>query len=113
MMIGFTLGRYLSLNFIRMIMMVFGTVFALVYTIDLVELLRRAGDAPNATAALMAQLALFRTPGGRRAGVPLRGAVREHGGAAAAQPQARARRSRARPESRRGSSSSPASWSRR
>jgi lipopolysaccharide export system permease protein len=55
MMIGFTLGRYLSLNFIRMIMMVFGTVFALVYTIDLVELLRRAGDAPNATAALMAQ----------------------------------------------------------
>lgn len=62
MMIGFTLGRYLSLNFIRMIMMVFGTVFALVYTIDLVELLRRAGDAPNATAALMARLALFRTP---------------------------------------------------
>ncbi len=62
MMIGLTLGRYLSLNFIRMIMMVFGTVFALVYTIDLVELLRRAGDAQNATAGLMAQLALFRTP---------------------------------------------------
>ncbi|CAA9315354.1 MAG: Lipopolysaccharide export system permease protein LptG [uncultured Microvirga sp.] len=62
MMIGFTLGRYLSLNFVRMIMMVFGTVFALVYTIDLVELLRRAGDAQNATAGLMARLALFRTP---------------------------------------------------
>lgn len=62
MVIGFTLGRYLSLSFIRSILMVFGTVFALVYTIDLVELLRRAGDAQNATAVLMAQLALFRTP---------------------------------------------------
>jgi len=61
-MIGFTLGRYLSLNFVKMIMLVFGTVFALVYTIDLVELLRRAGDAPSATAGLMAQLALYRTP---------------------------------------------------
>ena len=42
--------------------MVFATVFALVYTLDFVELMRRAGDAEGATPALMAQLALFRTP---------------------------------------------------
>src|SRR5918998_4094780 len=61
-MIGFTLGRYLSLHFARTIFMVFGTVFTLVYTLDFVELMRRAGDAEGATAGLMAQLALFRTP---------------------------------------------------
>jgi LPS export ABC transporter permease LptG len=62
MLIGATLGRYFSLRFLRMIMLVFGTVFALVYTIDFVELMRRAGDAEGASAGLMAQLALFRTP---------------------------------------------------
>jgi lipopolysaccharide export system permease protein len=62
MLIGWTLGRYLSARFVRTILMVFGTVFALVYTLDFVELMRRAGDAEGATPALMAQLALFRTP---------------------------------------------------
>src|ERR687893_1738119 len=62
MLIGWTLGRYLSARFVRTILMVFGTVFALVYTIDFVELMRRAGDAEGASPALMAQLALFRTP---------------------------------------------------
>jgi lipopolysaccharide export system permease protein len=61
-MIGFTLGRYLSLHFARTIFAVFGTVFTLVYTLDFVELMRRAGDAEGATPALMAQLAVFRTP---------------------------------------------------
>jgi lipopolysaccharide export system permease protein len=61
-LIGWTLGLYFSTRFIRTILAVFGTVFALVYTLDFVELMRRAGDAENATAALMAQLALFRTP---------------------------------------------------
>jgi lipopolysaccharide export system permease protein len=41
---------------------VFLTVFALVYTLDFVELMRRAGDAEGATPGLMARLALFRTP---------------------------------------------------
>jgi lipopolysaccharide export system permease protein len=62
MLIGATLGRYFSLRFGKTILMVFGTVFALVYTIDFVELMRRAGDAEGASAGLMAQLALFRTP---------------------------------------------------
>ncbi len=62
MLIGFTLGRYLSGRFLRMIVAIFATVFALVYTIDFVELMRRAGDAQGATAGLMAQLALLRTP---------------------------------------------------
>jgi lipopolysaccharide export system permease protein len=62
MLIGWTLGSYLSGNFARTILAVFGTVFALVYTLDFVELMRRAGDAEGATPALMAQLALFRTP---------------------------------------------------
>jgi len=62
MLIGITLGRYFSARFARTILAVFGTVFALVYTLDFVELMRRAGDAEGASAGLMAQLALFRTP---------------------------------------------------
>ncbi len=62
MLLGWTLGRYLSLNFLKMVLMVFGTVFALVYTIDFVELMRRAGDAEHASAGTLARLALFRTP---------------------------------------------------
>ena len=45
MLIGATLARYFSLRFLKTILIVFGTVFALVYTIDFVELMRRAGDA--------------------------------------------------------------------
>ncbi len=62
MLIGATLGRYLSLRFLRTILAVFGTVFVLVYTLDFVELMRRAGDAEGASASVMATLALFRTP---------------------------------------------------
>lgn len=62
MLIGATLGRYFSRQFLKTIFVVFGTVFALVYTLDFVELMRRAGDAEGATAGKMALLALFRTP---------------------------------------------------
>jgi lipopolysaccharide export system permease protein len=62
MLIGMTLGRYFSLRFVRTILAVFATVFALIYTLDFVELMRRAGDAEGASAGLMARLALFRTP---------------------------------------------------
>ncbi|WP_230531182.1 LPS export ABC transporter permease LptG [Microvirga roseola] len=62
MLIGPTLGFYFSRQFLKTIFMVFATVFALVYTLDFVELMRRAGDTEGATAGLMAQLALFRTP---------------------------------------------------
>jgi lipopolysaccharide export system permease protein len=62
MLVGATLGRYFSRQFLKTIFLVFATVFTLVYTLDFVELMRRAGDAEGATAGLMAQLALFRTP---------------------------------------------------
>jgi lipopolysaccharide export system permease protein len=60
--IGPTLGRYLSLQFAKSILAVFGTVFTLVFMLDFVELMRRAGDAQGATPGLIAQLSLFRTP---------------------------------------------------
>lgn len=62
MLIGATLGRYISGQFARTILLVFGTVFGLVFTLDFVELLRRAGDTPGATPVVMAQLSLYRTP---------------------------------------------------
>jgi lipopolysaccharide export system permease protein len=62
MFLGPTLGRYLSVRFAKSIMAVFATVFALVFMIDFIELLRRSGDNEGATPAFMAQLALFRTP---------------------------------------------------
>ncbi|MGO4571554.1 LPS export ABC transporter permease LptG [Microvirga sp. 2TAF3] len=62
MLIGATLGAYFSRQFLKTIFLVFATVFALVYTLDFVELMRRAGDAEGATPALMAQLSLFRVP---------------------------------------------------
>lgn len=62
MLIGPTLGRYFGMRFLTTILMVFGTVFVLVYTLDFVELMRRAGDAPGATAAMMALMSLLRTP---------------------------------------------------
>ncbi|TDR89241.1 LPS export ABC transporter permease LptG [Enterovirga rhinocerotis] len=62
MLIGRTLGLYISARFLRTIMLVFATVFGLVFTLDFIELLRRAGDAAGATPLVMAQLSLYRTP---------------------------------------------------
>lgn len=62
MLIGPTLGNYFGRRFLATIGMVFGTVFALVYTLDFVELMRRAGDAKDASAHTMAWLSLLRTP---------------------------------------------------
>ena len=61
-MVGFTLARYLSLRFLRTVLGVFGTMFLLIYLIDVVELLRRSSDAHGATARLMAFLSLLRVP---------------------------------------------------
>jgi lipopolysaccharide export system permease protein len=60
--IGFTLGRYISLRFIQTISAVFLMVFALIYLIDLVELIRRAGDGVQVSTFALAQLALLRAP---------------------------------------------------
>lgn len=62
MIIGRTLGFYLSGRFLRAIAGVFLTVFGLIYTLDFVELVRRTGDVADVSTALLAQLALFRTP---------------------------------------------------
>jgi lipopolysaccharide export system permease protein len=60
--IGFTLGRYLSLRFMQTIGAVFLTVFGLIYLIDLVELIRRAGEGVDASTWTLARLSFFRAP---------------------------------------------------
>ena len=62
MLLGATLSRYLSVRFLKTILIVFATVFGLVFTLALVDLMRRAGDTEGATPALMARLSLYRTP---------------------------------------------------
>lgn len=61
-MIGATLGLYLSSRFFRMIAAVFATIFSLVYVIDFVELLRRTGNIPGVAASSVAYLSFLRTP---------------------------------------------------
>ena len=61
-MVGLTFARYLSVQFLRTVLGVFGTMFALIYLIDVVELLRRSSDTHGATARLMAFLSLLRVP---------------------------------------------------
>lgn len=61
-MIGRTLGLYLAGRFTRAILSVFGTIFILVYLIDFVELLRRAGDIGSVTTLGLASLTLLRVP---------------------------------------------------
>ena len=61
-MIGRTLSLYFAGRFARTVLAAFGFVFALIYAVDLVEMLRRAGDAPKATAPLLAALSFLRTP---------------------------------------------------
>lgn len=61
-MIGRTLGLYLGARFVKSVAVVFFTIFGLIYMVDFVEMLRRAGDTPNASALLVAGLSLLRTP---------------------------------------------------
>ena len=61
-MIGLTFARYLSGNFARAILMVFGLLFAIIYLSDFVELMRRSGDAKGGTTYMMAFLSLLRVP---------------------------------------------------
>jgi lipopolysaccharide export system permease protein len=60
--IGVTLARYISKRFFQSIAMVFITIFGLIYMIDLVELLRRAGDGIPVSSLTLARLSFFRTP---------------------------------------------------
>ena len=61
-MIGRTLSLYIASRFARTVMGVFLFVFFLIYAVDVVEMLRRSGDAPQATGLLMAALSFLRTP---------------------------------------------------
>jgi lipopolysaccharide export system permease protein len=60
--IGQTLSLYLAERFARTVIAAFLVVFALIYSVDLVELLRRSGDSQRATGILMAGLSFLRTP---------------------------------------------------
>ncbi|HMF26806.1 MAG TPA: LPS export ABC transporter permease LptG [Pseudolabrys sp.] len=56
------LARYFGLRFLSAVLMVFGGIFVLVALIDYIELMRRAGDIPNVSAALVAKTSLYRVP---------------------------------------------------
>ncbi len=62
MKIGGTLTRYFALTFARAVAFVFMGMFLLIYLIDFVELLRRAGDIRTASVSLVAFLSLLRVP---------------------------------------------------
>jgi lipopolysaccharide export system permease protein len=61
-MILSTLARYMALRFTKTVLATFAGVFTLIFTIDLVETLRRSGDSPRATGVSMTLLSLFHTP---------------------------------------------------
>lgn len=61
-MIGPTLGFYFARRFLFAIGGVFVTVVVMIYMLDLVELMRRAGEGRGATVGRLAYLALLRTP---------------------------------------------------
>jgi lipopolysaccharide export system permease protein len=57
-----TLARYFGMRFLATLIAVLAGVFALVILLDYVEMMRRLGDAPNASALKVAQTSLFRVP---------------------------------------------------
>ena len=61
-MIPLTLSRYFAARFLIVVTAVFAGVFLLVVLIDYVEMMRRASDAPNASAWLVAKTSFFRVP---------------------------------------------------
>src|SRR5947209_12936348 len=60
--IGLTLGRYLSARFVKTVLAVFLTIVSLIYLVDFVEMLRRAINVPEASAGTIAALSLLRIP---------------------------------------------------
>ena len=57
-----TLSFYFGRRFLQSVTGMFMVVFILVYMLDFVELLRRAGEARDASTGTLAKLALYRTP---------------------------------------------------
>ncbi|MGE3244913.1 MAG: LPS export ABC transporter permease LptG [Beijerinckiaceae bacterium] len=56
-----TLGRYIAWRYARTLLMVFATIFSLIYVLDFVELLRRRGDSDDGT-LILAFMSLLRAP---------------------------------------------------
>jgi lipopolysaccharide export system permease protein len=61
-MIGWTLGRYLSARFLLTIAAVFLMISGMLYVVDFVELLRRAGNIQGVSAGDIAYLSFLRVP---------------------------------------------------
>ena len=61
-MIFGVLSRYFARYFLKTVLAVFGGVFFLIFTIDLVETLRRSGETAKATGPLMVWLSFLHTP---------------------------------------------------
>ena len=61
-MMGGVLGRYFGQRFFKTVISVFGGIFLLIFSIDLVETLRRSGETPGANGFLMAWLSFLHTP---------------------------------------------------
>lgn len=61
-LLGPTLGRYFAGRFVSALALVFLGCMALIAIVDFVEMLRRSGDTPKATAPLIALLTLSRAP---------------------------------------------------
>jgi lipopolysaccharide export system permease protein len=57
-----TLARYFGLRFLSAVLAVFAGIFVLVALIDYIELMRRAGDIPNVSTALVAKTSFYRVP---------------------------------------------------
>jgi lipopolysaccharide export system permease protein len=61
-MIGWTLGRYLSARFLLTIAAVFLMISGMIYVVDFIELLRRAGTLQGVSAGDIAYLSFLRVP---------------------------------------------------
>ena len=61
-MVTGTLARYMFRRFASAILLSFAAVLTLIYLIDVVELLRRAGDAAGASTSFLAFLSILRVP---------------------------------------------------
>jgi lipopolysaccharide export system permease protein len=57
-----TLARYFGLRFLGAVALVFAGIFVLIALLDYIELMRRAADIPNVSAALVAKTSLYRVP---------------------------------------------------
>jgi len=57
-----TLARYFGLRFLSAVAVVFAGIFVLVILIDYIEMMRRAGDIPNVSLALVAKTSIYRVP---------------------------------------------------